>query len=86
MEKDPILSPPEERLTRDECLVGDWVDALHVPEWREALTEQTFRPERSIVISPQLGRYGGVAPAGHPQEWRFVRDHLDAKPVWRRTA
>ncbi|MCW1885951.1 hypothetical protein OKA04_14525 [Luteolibacter flavescens] len=68
------------RIAREDCEVGDWIEASHVPEWSTGKLSHVFRRER-ITISPQEGDMGGMIPA-RPQEWTFLADRINGRLVW----
>ena len=73
-----------ERLTRDQCDVGDWVDADNIPEWKQSAYEQAFHPE-TIDISPEMGAIGGMVPSVDSEVWHFVPVMNGSKPTWQRS-
>jgi len=75
--------PTQERLTRGECNIGDWVDATYIPDWKGKENEQNFRPE-SVVISPEHESIGGPVAAVHPVAWRFKPLLAGDRKMWRR--
>ncbi|WP_035609102.1 hypothetical protein [Haloferula sp. BvORR071] len=73
------------QLAREDCRIGDWVEAITVPEWREEIEPQKFS-SGAIDISPGSEDFGGMSPASRPETWIFEPDELNGKRIWRRTA
>ena len=70
----------QRRIAREDCEVGDWVDAIVAPEWSSDLSSHVFRREQ-ISISPVSGSMGGILPE-QSEEWTFVPDTRADVLVW----
>jgi hypothetical protein len=68
------------RLGREDCEVGDWVDAATAPEWSEELPSHVFH-RAQISISPEDGGMGGMLP-DHSEKWIFVGERRENQHVW----
>jgi hypothetical protein len=70
----------QRRIAREDCEVGDWVDAIIAPEWLEQQSSYMFR-RKQISISPVDGSMGGVLPEQY-EEWTFVADRRSNGLTW----
>ena len=68
------------RIAREDCEVGDWVDAIIAPEWSSDLSSHVFRREE-ISISPVEGGMGGILP-DQSAKWTFIPDNRAEGLVW----
>jgi len=68
------------RIGREDCEVGDWVDAATIPEWSPELPSHVFR-RAQISISPEDGGMGGMLPENF-EEWIFVAGRRESKLAW----
>ncbi len=68
------------RIAREECEVGDWVEAALIPEWSAESPSHVFRRAR-ISISPENGSMGGMLP-DQLEEWTFVAGRRGTQFVW----
>jgi hypothetical protein len=68
------------RIAREDCEVGDWVDAATSPEWTEEVPSHVFRRSQ-ISISPVDGGMGGMQP-DQLEEWIFVAERRGAQLIW----
>lgn len=74
-------SDPHERTAREDCQVGEWIDADLVPEWSGLDGPREYLPER-VTFSPEEGRLGGMTsePSGNP--WVFEPGSEENRRVW----
>jgi hypothetical protein len=72
----------QRRIAREDCEVGDWVDAATIPEWSADLPSHVFRRPQ-ISISPVDGGMGGMLP-DQLEEWIFVAGRLATQLIWLR--
>jgi hypothetical protein len=72
------------RIAREDCEVGDWVNASAIPEWSAELPSHVFR-RGQISISPEDGGMGGMLPDQF-EEWSFVAERRGAEFVWVRAS
>jgi len=70
----------QHRLGREDCEIGDWVDAAAIPEWSPELPSHIFRRPQ-ISISPEDGGMGGMLPENF-EEWIFVNGRRGSQLVW----
>ena len=70
----------QRRIAREDCEVGDWVDAIVAPEWSADLSPHVFRREQ-ISISPVEGGMGGILP-DQSVEWTFIPENRPEGLVW----
>ncbi|RYD57789.1 MAG: hypothetical protein EOP83_20975 [Verrucomicrobiaceae bacterium] len=70
----------QRRIAREDCEVGDWVEAIIAPEWLQQQPSHVFRREQ-ISISPVEGGMGGILP-DQSEEWTFIADHRSGGLVW----
>lgn len=70
----------QRRIAREECEIGDWVDAALVPEWSAEVPSHVFR-RAQVSISPAEGGIGGILP-DQSEECLFVVHHLGTGLVW----
>ncbi|MEK7952393.1 hypothetical protein [Luteolibacter soli] len=70
----------QHRIAREDCEVGDWVDALTAPEWSAQRASHVFR-RAEISISPVDGGIGGILP-DQSEEWTFIPGHRETGLVW----
>ena len=68
------------RIAREDCEVGDWVDAATAPEWSTELPSHAFRSSQ-ISISPVEGGMGGMLP-DQVEEWIFVAERRGTQLIW----
>ncbi|MDB6076472.1 MAG: hypothetical protein JWO82_219 [Akkermansiaceae bacterium] len=80
-----MTAPSEsvQQSTREQCGVGDFVPVDYVPEWKEELAPQTFRP-RTFDLSPMISGFGGTLPASEAQTWIFERRNEAGGACWTR--
>jgi hypothetical protein len=81
--KAPQPSRGIRRLAREECAVGDWVEAADVPGWSQDVGSHDFLRER-ISISPWEGEKGGIVLSAKPDRWTFGARHFGGQLVWMR--
>ena len=82
----PLMSGPQQRKTLMSCLVGDWVAAESVREWKTLTEPQRFTEPAVVVRSHQKQPGQGTA---FPDAWVFVPDTVtgadgEKTSVWRR--
>ena len=70
----------QRRIAREDCEVGDWLEATAIPEWSDQLTSHVFRRPK-ISISPLEGDIGGMLPDQF-EESIFVAERRGSKLVW----
>jgi hypothetical protein len=70
----------QRRIAREDCEIGDWVEATLVPEWSAEQSSYVFR-RAEISISPVDGGMGGILP-DQSQECIFVAEDLGNGLVW----
>jgi hypothetical protein len=71
------------QIAREDCRVGDWVEELTVPEWRDEIEPQKFT-SGAIEIAPGSQDFGGMSPASKPEVWIFAPEVLNGVKIWRR--
>ena len=79
--KPPPVSRGTRRIAREECAVGDWVDAADVPDWAPEMPSHFYFHGR-VSISPSQGDLGAVVLSAKPERWLFVARHRDGRPAW----
>jgi len=72
----------QRRIAREDCEVGDWVEAATIPEWSADLSSHVFRRPK-ISISPVEGDMGGILPDQF-QESVFIAERRGPQLVWLR--
>jgi hypothetical protein len=69
------------RSAREDCEIGDWVDADDVRDWSQSATSHGFQ-RAAISISPGGGDLGSFMLSSRPQRWNFVARHRGGRLVW----
>lgn len=70
----------QHRIAREDCEIGDWVDAIVAPEWSVDLSPHTFRRAQNS-ISPVNGSMGGILP-DQSEKWSFVAEPRSVGLAW----
>jgi hypothetical protein len=70
----------QRRIAREDCEVGDWVDAATIPEWSAELQPHVFRRPK-ISISPVEGDMGGMLPDQFEESF-FVAERRGDRLSW----
>ena len=68
------------RIAREDCEVGDWVNAAAIPEWSAELPSHVFRRPK-VSISPVEGDIGGILPDQF-EESTFVAERRADRLIW----
>jgi hypothetical protein len=70
----------QRRIAREDCEVGDWVDAVTIPEWSPGLSSHVFRRPK-ISIAPMEGDMGGML-TDQLEEWTFIAERRGSELAW----